>query len=149
MTSDSWAGRPQKEVFDGALCSPCKDDSAGSVQEPRDVLDLRNLSCSWLSPPRGSPVIPARLPRINEPSGCGRDTARSMVASANRRWVSVLVGRGASRKFRGTLDTLKNERQEDAQVGGNTRQALPQTCQRSCFSLQAACTRALGYVQTL
>lgn len=27
----SWAGRPKKEVFDGALCSPCKDDSAGSV----------------------------------------------------------------------------------------------------------------------
>jgi hypothetical protein len=35
-----------------------------------------------------------------------------MVASANRRRFGALVGRGASRNFRGTPDTLKNERQE-------------------------------------
>src|SRR5215469_4728608 len=42
MISDSWAGRPKKEICDGALRSPCKDDSAGGLQNPGNFLHLRN-----------------------------------------------------------------------------------------------------------
>src|SRR5215472_9151006 len=79
---------------------------------------LDGLSCSWFSPPRGSPVIPRRLQRIYGLSRYGTRSGAIYGRICNRTRVGAFVGRSAPRNFRWVARYAEKGTSRDPRVGG-------------------------------